>query len=143
MTYDLAYYDREIIKRELNILELQGVIADYNTTINMCKAEKEGFFSSYSCRRNTGMTIDEWRAARTIAEKDLDVFKKQLNTLRSQRAEAEKSIESSLQIRTTQAEVDIKEALASGELVKKYGKWVLLAFGVLTFGYFATKKLKS
>ncbi len=136
---DLAIYDREITKRELQVLELQKVIADYKKIISKCA--NEGFF--YSCKNNTGKKLNDWRDARNLAEKDLVTLNKELVKLRQQRKDAAVAIEKSLEIRGIQAGVDVKEAIASGELAQKYGKWLLLVVFGLGFGYFAIKKVKS
>ena len=139
---DLAYYDREIVKREKTLLEARQEIDAINKTINICKIEKEGFFSVYSCKRNTGKTIDDWRDERSLIEKEVGALTRDLTTLRNQRAEAQKSIDIGLDIQQEQAKTDVAQSIASGELAQKYGKWVLLGVFVLGFGFFAIKKIR-
>lgn len=143
MAYDLAYYDREISQKGLVIRELQNVINTYNTTIQKCKDAKEGLFSVYSCNRNTGKTIDEWRDARKLVEMDLAQAESDLAMIKQEREYAVTAISENAQAYTQQAQLETAEATASTESAKKYGTWIGVAAIVLVFGYFAVKKLRS
>lgn len=143
MAYDLAYYDYNISERTIRILEMKSTIAGYNTTIQKCKDEKEGLFSVYSCKRNTGKTIDDWRDARTLAAKSLARLEEDLAFLKKERQNAAKAIEVNLGLRDVEADVEIRESIASGEAAKKYGLWIGVAAIALTFGFLAFKKIRS
>ncbi len=139
---DLAWYDREIGKRVDQINNLSQDIAEYKNKINHCVSRKSGL-KTYNCKANTGKTLNGWRDLRNLAQKELILINKDLTILREQRKDAVVAIETGQERRSAQADLDLKEALASGEMAQKYGKWLLLVVFGLGFGYFAIKKVKS
>ena len=143
MAYDLAYFDREISKRTQEVLELKDEIDGYNRTIQICKDEKVGLFSVYSCKRNTGETMDDWRAIRDRVKTTLANTEAEITRLKKERAYAVTAIASSSQVMTQQAKQEIVESVASGEAAKKYGLWAAVIGVAGIFGYLAVKKIRS
>ena len=136
-------YDRQIGAMAEQLLKYNQDKLEYARNVSLCKSEKKGLFKVYSCRRNTGRTLNDWEDDLGLVNKEIARLTTEHNRLKKERDEAQKAIDVSLDLRMEEAGVDIKESIASGELVKKYGKWFVLFAGVGLVGFIAVKKVRS